>query len=255
MAQASMTRVASSARWSSAVPSGDRQGEQPLVEEVDVVLPREADAAEHLDRGAAELRERLARERLRHRRGAVRLFGGGVVAGPARVVPRPRGRARPCAACRRTGAARPGTSRSACRTAPAPWRTRPRARAARAAAPTPSTTYAAREPVERFAPPRRSRRPSPSRRPRRRRASTVRLLAGPVDRRRRFDDDRAVALGPVCTANTPSVAVVVARGHEQQRRGRAVGDVHLRARRGASRRRRGRAVVAGVATRSGVSGS
>ena len=50
------------------------------------MLPREADAAEHLDRAAAELRERLARERLGHRCRAVRLGRVGVVGGPARVV-------------------------------------------------------------------------------------------------------------------------------------------------------------------------
>jgi len=36
------------------------EGEQALVEQVDVVLPGEADAAEHLDRAAAELRVRIA---------------------------------------------------------------------------------------------------------------------------------------------------------------------------------------------------
>ena len=62
------------------------QREQALVEEVDVVLPREADATEHLDRARAHLVERVGRERLGHGGGAMAFGGVGRVAGPGRVV-------------------------------------------------------------------------------------------------------------------------------------------------------------------------
>ena len=65
---------------------GVLEREQALVEEVDVVLPRVADAREHLDGIRADAEERVAGERLRHRRGAVQLRGVLVIGGPQAVV-------------------------------------------------------------------------------------------------------------------------------------------------------------------------
>ena len=50
------------------------------------MLPREADAAVHLDERRAHRVQLVGRERLRHGRGAVALGRVGGVGGPARVV-------------------------------------------------------------------------------------------------------------------------------------------------------------------------
>ena len=106
------------------------------------MFPREAETAEHLDRRAAELRERLARiARSRVSRRDALLRRRPRPPPSTRSTRRPV-RARPCAACPRTGAAPLGMHRSACRTGPAPWRTPPSAPTRALAAPTPSTTDA-----------------------------------------------------------------------------------------------------------------
>ena len=89
---------------------------------VRVVLPREADAAERLHAVLGGLEERVDRER-----GGRRDRERAGVAVVERRGPRPtprRARARCGRACWRSGASRPGTARSADRTAGAPSRTR-----------------------------------------------------------------------------------------------------------------------------------
>ena len=189
------------------------------------MLPREADAAEHLDRAAAELRERVARERLGHHRGAVRLRRVGVVGGPARVVA---GRPAELERAQHVGAEVLDGLERADRLVElhallGVLDGERRARAA--AAPTPSTTYAtasrssvratasARRRCRAASPARRRTRPSPPCGCRRPSAS-----ARPTRRRRRR-----------CTANTPSAP----SGSRAVTRNRSaavpVGDVHLRA--------------------------
>ena len=188
------------------------------------MLPREADATVHLDRRRAHLVEVVAGERECHRGGAVTLRPGRRRRRPSTRSTRPRGRARPRAACRRTGAAPPGTSPIG---APNCWRSvaySTDSSSARAAAPTPSTTLADAEPVhgrgDRVASRRRCRVGAPAR-PSVRPCASLRLpstvgaaIVAPRRRRRRRRTRRA--------RRRPSVAVTTKRSAAD-----AVGHVHL----------------------------
>ena len=114
------------------------------------MLPREADAAEHLDAVLGHRRERVRGDGPRGRDGEAGLGGVGARRRARQRRPRPRhGPARRRRACRRSGASRPGTGRSVDRTAanggvrrppcprttPAPPAPRPRCRVATSAPP------------------------------------------------------------------------------------------------------------------------
>ena len=119
------------------VPAAEVRLEQPrpLQEEVDVDLPGEAHAAEHLRGGATVQHRGLTGQEL----GPARSPGRAVPLAGRRGRRRPRAprraRARCGPPCRRRCASPPGTSRWAGRTARAPARSRPRARSSRSAMP------------------------------------------------------------------------------------------------------------------------
>ena len=128
-----------------ALPSSWAPTRGALEQEVDVVLPGEADPAEGLDRVVGDARGGVGGARLRHRGGERQRLGLGVGA------PRPRSRSasappRRPRACRRAGARPPGRRRSGGRTARAPWRTRPPCRAP-AGRPRPARRRARRRPA------------------------------------------------------------------------------------------------------------
>ena len=177
--------------------------------EVGVVLPGEADAAEHLDAVLGDLGEGVEGDGARREHRQVR--------GPRRPGRRARGRrptpppapARGRRACRRSGASRPGTGRSAGRTACGPWRRRPRCR---------RTTPPRPPPRRRPAPGRaRSHRGAvEARAAGRSAATTTPSKVTSSTRRVASSDSMAVTVDRVAVDHAPALAVTDAGRHDDQ---------------------------------------